>query len=495
MPPSAGTRHVDITDFFAMTPTFNKTKIVATIGPASNTKETLRQLIFAGVDVFRLNFSHGSHDDHQKVIDFIKELRNETGTHVAMLQDLQGPKIRVQVVQDGGVKINSGDRLTITIKEVLGNAEIVSTSYQGLPNDVKPNDRILVDDGNLELRVIETTETDVLTEVIHGGMLKSKKGINLPNSNVSAPSLSEKDFEDLMFGLKNDVDWVALSFVRTAQDIISLREIILNHNKHTKIVAKVEKPEAITNLEAIVEATDAVMVARGDLGVEIPGELVPLIQKRMIRLCNAAAKPVIVATQMLESMIKNPRPTRAETNDVANAVLDGADAVMLSAESAAGDFPILSVETMVRIISAVESESELVYNHHYKVDTEEVDNHFLSDNVIHTACMMAKGSNAKAIASLTGTGYSAFQIAKYRPKADIYIFTRHHHLMSRLSLVWGVRSFYFERKNDAETTFKEIENVLKERGLVKPNDALVNIASLPNDQSKHANTVKLSRIS
>jgi pyruvate kinase len=471
-----------------------KTKIVATVGPASNNKETLRQLLMAGVNVFRLNFSHGSYEDHQKVIDILKDLRAEGPYHFGILQDLQGPKIRVQVVENNGVPIVSGDRLTITSHEVLGNASLVSTSYQYLAKDVKPGDRILVDDGNLELKVLETTDTDVVTEVVHGGILKSKKGINLPNTAVSAPSLTEKDHEDLLFGLKNQVDWVALSFVRSAQDIISLREIILANYKHARIVAKVEKPEAITNLEEIIDASDAIMVARGDLGVEIPGELVPLIQKRMVNLCNKAGKPVIVATQMLESMIKNARPTRAETSDVANAVLDGADAVMLSAESAAGDFPVLAVETMAKIIHSIETSDNSIYNRNHDILSTPDGSYFLSDNLISAACQMAHGTEVKAICSITATGYSAFQIAKFRPKADIFIFTRHQHLLNRLSLVWGVRCFHFERKHDAEKTFDEVDQMLVDRKFVKSGDAIVNIASLPNDQNLHANTVKVSRI-
>lgn len=478
-----------------MTPIFNKTKIVATVGPASNSKDMLRQLMLAGVDVFRLNFSHGSHEDHAKVVANIKELRQETGIYVAILQDLQGPKIRVQEVENNGVRINAGERLTITTQQVVGNASLVSTSYQGLPKDVHPGDRILVDDGNLELRVVETNGTDVVTEVVHGGILKSKKGINLPNTNVSAPSLTEKDHEDLLFGLSQGIDWVALSFVRTAEDIVSLRHIIHQHNKETQIVAKIEKPQAIDNMEAIVAATDAVMVARGDLGVEIPGEQVPMIQKKLVALCNASAKPVIVATQMLESMITNPRPTRAETNDVANAVMDGADAVMLSAESAAGSYPVLAVQTMARIISAVENNIDLVYHRTYDVSKEDSDKQFLSDNLIQTACYMAKSAKATAICSLTGSGYSAFQIAKYRPKANIFIFTRHYHLMSRLSLVWGVRSFHYERTKNAEDTFDDIEKLLISRKHLHAGDAFVMIASLPMEARKHANTIKIIRAS
>jgi len=333
--------------------TYNKTKIVATVGPASNTKEMLRNLIAGGVDVFRLNFSHGTHDSHRPVIQAIKELREETGTYVSILQDLQGPKIRVEEVENNGVEIIEGEILTITTEKVLGTSKRVSTSYQALPNDVSVGDMILIDDGKLELKVTSTNGKEVEAVVVYGGILKSRKGINLPNTNVSAPSLTEKDYADLMFGLEQDVDWVALSFVRTQEDILQLRRIIDESGKKVSIVAKIEKPQAITNIDGIIEATDAIMVARGDLGVEILMEDVPVIQKMLVRKCNEAAKPVIVATQMLESMIENPRPTRAETNDVANAVMDGADAVMLSAESASGKYPMLAVQSMARIIKSI----------------------------------------------------------------------------------------------------------------------------------------------
>jgi len=298
---------------------YNKTKIVATVGPASNTKQMLRNLIVAGVDVFRLNFSHGTHESHLPVIQAIKELREETGVHVSILQDLQGPKIRVEEVENNGVELVQGQSLTITTEPVLGTSKLVSTSYQNLPKDVSIGDMILIDDGKLELKVIAKDKKSIEAVVIYGGILKSRKGINLPMTNVSAPSLTEKDHIDLLFGLSQEVDWVALSFVRTAEDIHHLRQIIHDAGSKTSIIAKIEKPQAVANIDAIIEATDGIMVARGDLGVEVLMEDVPVIQKMLVRKSNQAAKPVIVATQMLESMIENPRPTRAETNDVANA--------------------------------------------------------------------------------------------------------------------------------------------------------------------------------
>jgi pyruvate kinase len=340
---------------------YNKTKIVATVGPASSSKEMLRALIKEGVDVFRLNFSHGKHEDHLKVIHNVRELNQELGTHIALLQDLQGPKIRVNEIEDGVVLV-SGQEIIITTRQMKGNNEIVSTSYESLPKDVKPGDMILIDDGKIELKVKEVRDDcDVISEVIYGGPLKSRKGINLPFTKVSAPSLTEKDLIDLEFGLSHNLDWVALSFVRKASDINALRAIIESKKSTTRIIAKIEKPEALENIDAVLAATDAVMVARGDLGVEIWMEEVPMVQKMLVEKCNKLSKPVIVATQMMESMIENPRPTRAETNDVANAVMDGADALMLSAETAAGKYPIEVIRSMVRTINSVEKQGKVYY--------------------------------------------------------------------------------------------------------------------------------------
>ncbi|MEO1256913.1 MAG: pyruvate kinase, partial [Bacteroidota bacterium] len=329
-----------------MSSTTKRTKIVATIGPASNNKETITKLIEAGANVLRLNFSHGTHEDHEKVIGIIREITKEKGYHVGILQDLQGPKIRVGLMQDGGVEIKDGQELTITTEDIEGDSERISTVYKEIVNDVKPGDIILIDDGNIELETVSTDSNSVITKVKHGGILKSRKGINLPDTNVSAPCLTEKDLEDLKFGLAQDVDWIALSFVRRADDIREIKSIISDAGSDAKVVAKIEKPEALKEIDEIIDETDAIMVARGDLGVEIPMYEVPIWQKKMVEKCNMSAKPVIIATQMMESMIENPRPTRAETNDVANAVMDGADALMLSAESAAGKFPVETVTKM-----------------------------------------------------------------------------------------------------------------------------------------------------
>ena len=335
-----------------------KTRIVATVGPASESKEMLHALATAGVNVFRLNFSHGSHPEHLARLNKIREF----GLNLAVLQDLQGPKIRIGLVAEkDGVLIEKGKKLILTNTEVLGTAEKVSTPYDGMYNDVKIGDRILMDDGKLEVKVIGVDGMDVITEVVYGGLLKSKKGVNLPNTRVSMPSVTAKDYADLDFGLEHDVEWVALSFVRTAEEVTKVKEYIRSKGKSARLVAKIEKPEAITNIDEIIEATDAIMVARGDLGVELPAEDVPMIQKMIVEKCNKAGKPVIVATQMLESMIESPRATRAELNDVANSVLDGADAVMLSAETASGNYPLLAVQSMTHTIERVESSTDSIY--------------------------------------------------------------------------------------------------------------------------------------
>jgi pyruvate kinase len=469
---------------------FNKTKIVATVGPASNTKEKLKQLVQAGVDVFRLNFSHGTHEGHEAVIKFIRELNEENNWHIAILQDLQGPKIRVEEVADG-VELIPGEKITITTERVVGNAQLVSTSYQALARDVKKGDMLLIDDGKIELIAIESNDVEVVCEIVYGGVLKSRKGINLPQSNVSAPSLTEKDYADLIFGLEHDVDWVALSFVRTAQDVEELQRIIKEKGKTTKVIAKIEKPQAVDNIDAIIEVTDAIMVARGDLGVEILMEDVPMVQKMMVEKCNKAGKPVIVATQMLESMIDNPRPTRAETNDVANAVVDGADAVMLSAESASGKYPVLSVQSMSRIISSIETN---IYKYNKKLPLNPNSNTYDSDALISMACHLAEETKAKAICALTSSGYSAYQISRQRPDANIFIFTRYKHLLNRLNLVWGIRAVHYERNNTTDETVEEISNLLLQEGYLQKGDKFVVVASIPIAARKSANMVKLHTV-
>lgn len=467
---------------------FNKTKIVATVGPASNSKDMLRALLKEGVDVFRLNFSHGSHDDHLKVIKAVRELNKELGSRASLLLDLQGPKIRVQEVQPDTV-IERGQDLTITTKQLLGNAQIVSTSYTSLPNDVKMGDMILVDDGKIELKVKIVRETEVVTEVIYGGPLKSRKGINLPFSKVSAPSLTEKDVKDLEFGIKNDVDWIALSFVRKAQDIDALRQIIDSNKSQSRIVAKIEKPEALSNIDDIIAATDAIMVARGDLGVEIWLEEVPMVQKMLVEKCNKAGKPVIVATQMMESMIENPRPTRAETNDVANAVMDGADAVMLSAETAAGKYPIEVIRSMVRTIASVEKNPNMYFR--FREVNKQSPTH-LHDAFVLAACKLAKDIGAKAIVGMTQSGYTAFHAAAYRPNANIFVFTSNESLLTKINLVWGAVAYHYDKTNSTDETIADVETILKRDGHVKSGDIFLVLASMPIHEKSRTNTLKVN---
>lgn len=467
---------------------YNKTKIVATVGPASNSKDMLRALAKEGVDVFRLNFSHGTHEDHLKVIKAVREINEEMGTHIALLQDLQGPKIRVNEVKDGAILVPK-ETLIITTRELIGDQHQVSTSYKNLPKDVKVGDMILIDDGKIELKVLEARDVDVVCEVVYGGPLKSRKGINLPYSRVSAPSLTEKDLKDLEFGLANQVDWVALSFVRKAKDIDILRGIINDRKSNSRIVAKIEKPEALENIDAIINATDAVMVARGDLGVEIWLEEVPMVQKMLVEKCNKLAKPVIVATQMMESMIENPRPTRAETNDVANAVMDGADALMLSAETAAGKFPIEVIRSMVRTIGSVEKQANVYYRF------REVDGHspiFLHDSLILAACKLAKEVNAKAIVGMTASGYTAFKSSSHRPNANIFIFTGNKSILNTMNLVWATRAYYYEKQNSTDETIADVQEILKRDGHVKPGDIFISLASMPIHERNRTNMMKVN---
>lgn len=472
-----------------MNKVFNKTKIVATVGPASNTKEKLHELIVSGVNVFRLNFSHGTHEQHQEVINHIRELNNTFKYNVSILQDLQGPKIRIGSVENNGAEINEGDDFVITVEqEIEGNSERVSTTYTSLPRDVKAGDTILIDDGNIELRVYKVEGLEVHTKVVFGGIIKSRKGMNLPDTDISEPSLTKKDRKDLTFGLKNDVDWVAISFVRKPGDIQELKSIIKDAGKTSKVVAKIERPEAIKNIDGIVEESDALMVARGDLGVEIQMEDVPMHQKMIVKKCNAKAKPVIIATQMMESMIENPRPTRAEANDVANAVLDGADAVMLSAETASGKYPVQTIQSMTRIIRAVESSAD-IYNKYYTPDLK--DRHFTSVMLIESACKMASSSQAKAIVAMTNSGYTAFQLSSHRPESDIFAFTDNKSLLTTLNLVWGVRAYFYNKKHSTNATFKDMEEKLIKEGHLRKGSVFINTASMPFEAHKKTNVVKI----
>jgi len=469
---------------------FNKTKIVSTVGPASSDAATLRELVLAGVDVFRLNFSHGSHEGHKQVIEHIRAINKELNTHVSILQDLQGPKIRVEEVENNNVELEVGEVLKITSERVLGTNKKVSTSYKSLPQDVKIGDSILIDDGNLELKVVNKGNGDVDAEVIHGGILRSRKGINLPTTNVSAPSLTEKDLEDLQFGLQMDVDWIALSFVRSAKDILALKNIITENKKEAKVIAKIEKPEAVTNIDEIIKETDGLMVARGDLGVEIPMEKVPIVQKDIVKKCNLMAKPVIVATQMLESMIQNPRPTRAESSDVANAIMDGADAVMLSGETAAGKYPVIAVKSMSRIIDSVEKNVLGIYNKNLQTDPESVT--FYHDNVLMGAVVIARDTCAKVITGLTFSGYTAYALAKHRPYADIFIFTENKKLLNQINLIWGVRGYYYDKFVSTDQSIDDTLNILKDKDCISKGDVVIHTGTLPVIRKQRTNMIRLT---
>jgi len=472
-----------------------KTKIVATVGPTSETKEMLHALAKAGVNVFRLNFSHGTHADHLARLTTIREINEEFGYNLAILQDLQGPKIRIGLVAEkDGVLIEAGKKLILSNTEVLGTSEKVSTPYDGMYNDVKVGDRILMDDGKLEVLVTGMDGTDVITEVIYGGYLKSKKGVNLPNTRVSMPSVTAKDYEDLDFGLEHNVEWVALSFVRTASEVLKVKEYIQNKGKTARLIAKIEKPEAIVNIDEIIEASDAIMVARGDLGVELPAEEVPMIQKMIVEKCNKAGKPVIVATQMLESMIESPRATRAELSDVANSVLDGADAVMLSAETASGKYPVLAVESMTRTIEKIESSTDSVYFKYHAFVNESPGADKLNDNVVMSACRLARDTHAAAIIGITRSGYTSFRLSHHRPKAGLLIFTSNKVLMNQLALYWGTKVFYYDRDQGVTTDdlIEDIKLFLLEKGELQKGDVFINTLSMPVSKQRKTNTVKLS---
>ncbi|MEO8886779.1 MAG: pyruvate kinase [Mucilaginibacter sp.] len=474
---------------------YNRTKIVATMGPASAPKDTLLAMIRAGVNVCRLNFSHGRTEDHKKVIDTIREINEQYKTNVAILADLQGPKIRIGLVKDGGIHLINGTHINITTHECIGDDNQIYITYDTFPQDVQANEIILLDDGKIQMRVLETNKIDmVVCEVVHGGILTSRKGVNLPNTKVSIPSLTEEDLVHLHFALDCDVDWIGLSFVRNADDITELKQIITARNKAAKVIAKIEKPEAIDNIDAIIEATDGIMVARGDLGVEMPLEEVPLLQKMIARKCRAASKPVIVATQMLESMITTPRPTRAEVNDVANSVLDGADAVMLSGETSVGEFPLIVIETMAKIVRNVE---ELGYPFNANKGAQVSDAGtpgYLSNAVCESAVYLADHTNAVGIVSMTTSGYTAFEISSYRPKARTFIFTSNKHLLNALSLLWGVRTFYYDKLESTDQTISDVNNMLKAENLIGTGDVVINTAAVPIVNHGKTNMLKVSVI-
>jgi pyruvate kinase len=473
--------------------TAKKTKIVATLGPACSTREVIKDMIDAGVNVFRINFSHADYTDVTERIEIIRGLNDEFGYNTSILADLQGPKLRVGVMKED-VVVKKGDIVTFqTAEDVPGTADNVYMNYKAFPNDVNPGERVLLDDGKLIFEVLETNKTDtVKAMVVQGGPLKSKKGVNLPNTKVSLPALTEKDIRDAKFAIAASVDWIALSFVRTPKDLEELQDLIAEHSDHKiPIIAKIEKPEGVENIDKIVAFCDGLMVARGDLGVEMPAQEVPLIQKKLINRAKTARIPVIVATQMMETMITSLTPTRAEVNDVANSVMDGADAVMLSGETSVGNYPVQVIEKMTEIIEAVEDSPLITVPQNVpQVRTKR----FITKSICYHAAQMANVIKAKGICTLTNSGYTAFQISAWRPNSHILVFTSNRKILTQLNLLWGVKAFYYDAFLSTDETVEDVNNMAKEKGFVEKGDILINLAAMPVAEKGMVNTLRVSEI-
>ncbi|WP_435414185.1 pyruvate kinase [Polaribacter aestuariivivens] len=471
---------------------YKKTKIVATLGPATGTKEILKNLAKEGVNVFRINFSHAEYENVKKTVQTIREVNEENGYNVAILADLQGPKLRVGVMEEN-VILADGDLFTFTTEKCVGTKEKAFMTYQRFPKDVKVGEQILVDDGKLLFEVVSTDkDKEVVVKTIVGGALKSKKGVNLPNTAISLPALTKKDKEDAIFALSLNVDWIALSFVRTPEDLRMLRDLIAQHSDYrVPVIAKIEKPEAVANIDSLIPYCDGLMVARGDLGVEIPMQEVPLIQKMLVERAKKARIPVIIATQMMETMIENSVPTRAEVNDVANSIMDGADAVMLSGETSVGKHPIRVIQKMSEIIGSVEN-SDLIKVPHEAPHIRT--NRFITKAVCHHAALMANDIDAAAISTLTNSGYTAFQISAWRPKSSILAFSSEKRILGKLNLLWGVKAFYYDKNLSTDDTVVDINKISKEKGYVKEGDLMINLTSMPVEEKGMVNTLRVSEI-
>ena len=473
--------------------TLNKTKIIATLGPSSTGQPMLKSLMEEGVNVFRVNFSHANHSEVKKTVLNIREISSLLGLHVAVLGDLQGPKIRLGTVKEN-VFIENGDTVSITTSEVeFGDSSLVSINYLGFPKDVAKGEKILVDDGKIILKILETNKKDLVkAEVVQGGELKSRKGVNLPNTKISLPALTEKDRTDALFAIKNNFDWLALSFVRSKEDVSSLEELIKQNSENKiPIIAKIEKPEAIKNLDAILQAADGLMVARGDLGLEIPAEEVPLNQKLMVNMAKKARKPIIIATQMMESMIDSLTPSRAEVNDVANSVMDGADAVMLSGETSVGQYPVQVIQTICKIIKGVENSPLIkVPNTLPEIHSKRV----ITKAICFQACNIANELKASAICTLTNSGYTAWQISSWRPSAMILVFTSNKRILSQLGLLWGVRCVFYDNFVSTDRTVEEVNELAVKKGFVKKGDLVINLAAMPVIDKGQVNTLRISRL-
>ncbi|MFP2995440.1 pyruvate kinase [Spongiivirga sp. MCCC 1A20706] len=474
-------------------PNRKKTKIVATLGPATSSKKVIKNMLDAGANVFRINFSHADYDDVKERIAIIRELNEEFGYNAAILGDLQGPKLRVGVMSED-VIVGDGDEIIFaTGKSFKGTAKKVYMNYKNFPKDVKAGERILLDDGKLIFEVVSTNKKDeVVAKVIQGGPLRSKKGVNLPNTDISLPALTEKDVKDAIFAIKQEVDWIALSFVRNAQDLMELQDLIKKHSEHKiPIIAKIEKPEGVENIDKIVAYCDGLMVARGDLGVEVPAHEVPLIQKQLVLRAKRARIPVIIATQMMETMISSLTPTRAEVNDVANSVMDGADAVMLSGETSVGNYPVQVIEKMTSILKSVE-DSDLIKvpqsPPHIKTKR------YITKSVCYHAAHMANEIHAKAISTLTNSGYTAFQISAWRPEAYILVFTSNKRILTQLSLLWGVKAFYYDRYVSTDETIEDVNKIACQKGYLEVGDMLISLAAMPIQEKGMVNTLRVTEI-
>ncbi|MCH2489803.1 MAG: pyruvate kinase [Flavobacteriales bacterium] len=473
-------------------PNRKRTKIVATLGPASSNKAILKKMILAGVDVFRVNFSHADYSEVKKTIATIRKLGDEMDTSTAILADLQGPKLRVGLMKEE-VVVKPGDTLHFcTGEEFEGTRKRVYMNYDNFPQDVNSGERVLLDDGKLIFEVLETNNKDaVKVKVIQGGPLRSKKGVNLPNTSISLPALTAKDKEDAIFAISQQVDWIALSFVRYAEDLKELQALIEAHSEYKiPIIAKIEKPEAVENIDKIVAYCDGLMVARGDLGVEVPAAEVPLIQKELVLTAKRARIPVIIATQMMETMITSLTPTRAEVNDVANSVMDGADAVMLSGETSIGKYPVEVINTMANICLNVENSSLINVPHeppHVRT------NRYITKSICYHAAQMANEIEARAICTLTNSGYTAFQISAWRPDANILVYTSNKRILSRLNLLWGVKSFYYDKFVSTDETVDDVNNIASKSGYVSKGDYIVNLAAMPIVDKGMVNTLRVSQ--
>ncbi len=470
----------------------NKTKIIATYGPACSNIEVMTDMVRNGLDVFRFNMSHGNHDFHLDGFKKVRQINEEHDLNVAILCDLQGPKIRLGMVRDNMEVLETGQEVEITNKECVSTFKKLFINYSHLPKEVEVGDAILIDDGKIELKVMESNKRDKIKAlVVAGGKISNNKGVNLPDTKTSVPALTEKDKKDLKFAIANGANWIALSFVRSPKDVLHLKEIIGKKNSYMKVMAKIEKPEALKEIDEIIKAADGIMIARGDLAVEVPQEKMPLIQKDIIKRCIKYAKPVVVATQMMDSMIENPNPTRAEITDVANAVLDGTDAVMLSGETSTGKHPVKVIEVMEKILSNIEH-TNLIYDKELKAHPSS--DSFISDAICYNAARMSSELHAKAIIGMTFSGYTAFMLSSYRPKADIFIFTENRDLLNTLSICWGVRAFYYDKFVGTDTSIRDVLRILENSGYIKRGDLAVNIGSMPLANRGRANMVKVTRV-